>query len=212
MATGERTFQGTTTAVIFDAILNREPAAPMELNANVPLELERIIGRALEKDRRLRYQTAAELHADLERVRSERTASSASRPAVPAAAAAHSGSRWPSATAVTAVASAAPMAPAIVVAAGPAPRVTSLKLSHAALIATVSALIVAGGAFLVLGMRSRQQTETADNTASRIPQEIAALAVVAPVVPAAASSAAVICGTDGSQTGTCASSGFDVNG
>ena len=201
MATGERTFQGTTTAVIFDAILNREPPAPMELNANVPLELERIIGKALEKDRRLRYQTAAELRADLERVRSERTVSSASRPAVPAAAAAPSGSRWPSATAVTAVASAAPMAPATVVAPGPAPRVASLKLSHAALIATVSALLVAGGAFLVLGMRSRQQTETAGNAASRAPQEIqaasatravnpvATVTVAAPVVPAAASSA-----------------------
>lgn len=94
------------------------------------------------------------------------------------------------------------MAPGVVVAPGGAPRVASLKLTHAALIATVSALIVAGGAFLVLGMRSRQQTETAGNAASRTAQEIqavratpavdpvATLAVAAPVVPAAASSAA----------------------
>src|SRR5688572_16303583 len=57
MATGERSFQGSTTAVVFDSILNREPRAPIELNANVPVELERIIARALEKDRHNRYQT-----------------------------------------------------------------------------------------------------------------------------------------------------------
>jgi tetratricopeptide (TPR) repeat protein/predicted Ser/Thr protein kinase len=206
MATGERPFQGTTTAVIFDAILNREPAAPMELNANVPLELERIIGKALDKDRRLRYQTAAELRADLERIRGERTASSASRRAVPAAAAAQSGSRWPSATSVTAVASAAPLAAttsaaADVVAAGAAPRTASIKLTHAALIATVSAVIVAAGGFLVPAVWSRQQTETSGAPAPSARREIqtagaapvvdpvATPPTVAPVVPAAAPSA-----------------------
>jgi len=191
MATGERPFQGTTTAVIFDAILNREPAAPMELNANVPLELERIIGKALDKDRRLRYQTAAELRADLERVRGERTASSASRRAVPAAAAAPSGSRWPSATAVTAaVAAAAPMAATTSAAAGvvtpnAAPRGGTLTLTHAALIATVSAVIVAAGGFLIPAVWSRQQTETPATPAPTAPLEIQTAAAAPPVDPVA---------------------------
>ena len=66
------TFQGSTTAVIFDAILNREPTPPIELNANVPNELQRIIGLAIEKDRERRYQTAAAMREDLERIRNER--------------------------------------------------------------------------------------------------------------------------------------------
>ena len=53
MATGQRTFQGNTTATVFDALLNREPRAPIELNANVPPALERLIARALEKDRQV---------------------------------------------------------------------------------------------------------------------------------------------------------------
>ena len=81
MATGERSFLGGTTAVIYDAILNRDPQAPRELNANVPEELERIIGKALEKNRSTRYQTAAELRADLEALKRERDLrSSGSRP------------------------------------------------------------------------------------------------------------------------------------
>src|SRR5688572_18441703 len=87
MATGERTFQGSTTALIFDAILNREPTPPVELNANVPNELQRIIGSAIEKDRDLRYQTIAAMRGDLEKVKSERATSQPS--ANPA-----SGSRW----------------------------------------------------------------------------------------------------------------------
>lgn len=96
MATGERTFPGSTTAVIFDAILNREPIPPVELNANVSGELQRIIGSAIEKDRELRYQTASALRNDIQRIRDER----ASRAAISRAASqtgvspASSGSRW----------------------------------------------------------------------------------------------------------------------
>ena len=72
MATGRQTFQGSTVAVVFDAILNRQPPAPIELNATVPVGLERIIGRALEKDREFRYQSAAAMRDELEAVLRER--------------------------------------------------------------------------------------------------------------------------------------------
>jgi serine/threonine protein kinase len=69
MCTGEVAFGGSTSAVIFEAILNRIPTPPPQLNPNLPSDLNRIIGRALEKDRELRYQTASEIRAELKRLK-----------------------------------------------------------------------------------------------------------------------------------------------
>jgi eukaryotic-like serine/threonine-protein kinase len=71
MATGRPPFVGGTTAVIFEAILNRPPVQPATLNANIPDKLSEIIEKALEKDRDLRYQVASEIRADLRRLKRE---------------------------------------------------------------------------------------------------------------------------------------------
>ncbi|HUE04312.1 MAG TPA: protein kinase [Bryobacteraceae bacterium] len=69
MATGKLPFLGESSGMVFDGILNRDPVPPVRLNPGVPAELERIIGKCLEKDRNLRYQHASEIGADLQRLK-----------------------------------------------------------------------------------------------------------------------------------------------
>jgi eukaryotic-like serine/threonine-protein kinase len=76
MCTGTVAFGGSTSAVIFEAILNRVPTPPPQLNPALPPDLNRIIGRALEKDRELRYQTASEIRAELKGLKRDLDSSS----------------------------------------------------------------------------------------------------------------------------------------
>ena len=88
MATGTLPFQGNTSAVVFEAILNREPPPATQVNPMLPAELNRILSKALEKDRTLRYQTATDLKTDILRLKrdidsgSRRAVESGSSPAV----------------------------------------------------------------------------------------------------------------------------------
>jgi eukaryotic-like serine/threonine-protein kinase len=92
MATGALPFRGETSGLVFDAILNRDPAPPVRLNPDLPSKLGEIIGKALEKDRNLRYQHASEIRTDLQRLK--RDAASARVPLPQPATPSKKWSRW----------------------------------------------------------------------------------------------------------------------
>ena len=143
MATGKQAFPGATSAAVFDSILNRTPVSPETLNSKIPPKLDQILSKALEKDRRLRYQTASDLRVDLQRLKREMEAQpvtgSGRQAATVATPAGDSGSRE-AAAATSAATTATTVA---------APRDSAGKkyLAVAAGVAVVAALI-AGAYFL----------------------------------------------------------------
>jgi serine/threonine protein kinase len=111
MVTGQQAFAGTTSAAVFDAILHSAPPSAAQVNPAIPAELDRTIGKLLEKDADLRYQTASDLRADLKRLRRDTTsghsrkvsARSATSYATPTAAPAKKSAPWIAVSAVLAV-------------------------------------------------------------------------------------------------------------
>jgi eukaryotic-like serine/threonine-protein kinase len=85
MATGRQAFTGNTSGVIFAAILEREPTPPTRLNPDLPLKLEEVIDKALEKDPRMRYQHAADMRADLQRLKRDTDSGRSGRASLAAA-------------------------------------------------------------------------------------------------------------------------------
>ncbi|HZR57321.1 MAG TPA: protein kinase [Terriglobales bacterium] len=85
MATGRPPFSGNTSAVIFHAILDRDPVPALQINPDLPLKLQEIISKALEKDRDLRYQSAADLRGDLKRLKRDTESGRKSSQVLPAA-------------------------------------------------------------------------------------------------------------------------------
>ena len=106
MATGVQPFRGDTSALIAEAILNRAPVAPVRLNPDVPPKLEEIITKALEKDKKLRYQSAADIRTDLQRLKRDSESSASSLLLEATSRPAGRKKRWPlySAAAIVAVA------------------------------------------------------------------------------------------------------------
>jgi eukaryotic-like serine/threonine-protein kinase len=179
MGTATVPFRGDTSAVIFESILNRAPASPVRLNPDLPAELERIINRALEKDRELRYQHASEMRAELQRLKRDTDSSRrviaavedshhsgvSVAPAPPPAGTPGSGSgpRAPSSASVAAVPVSGPVpaisTPAVAVAvSGVTPTAPARKrwLIPAAVVVIIAVLSV--GAFFFLHRRSSALT------------------------------------------------------
>jgi serine/threonine protein kinase/outer membrane protein assembly factor BamD (BamD/ComL family) len=197
MATGRQAFQGNTTAVVFDAILNRMPPPATSVNPEVPPELERIIDKAIEKDRDLRYQTAADIRSDLQRLKRARESGSAAYAAAQSASHTPAGSSSSRAVAgafastpgvQAASASPAPAAtPAAQPAGAPAPAAKKSNAGMMAGLGVLALLVLGGGGFVAW-----RQMHSADATATVTAPEPAPLPASQPAAAAPATAAPVV--------------------
>jgi len=191
MATGKHPFGGTTSAVVFDKLLNYVPAAAISLNHELPPEFESILSKALEKDRELRYQSAADLRADLRRL--QRGSSSSRIAAVPASLkSSYSGMKR------------ADFAPAVAVTAAVAPKSTSaarspiarrgLRLSQPVRLAGlgIAVIILAFGVFRHFHRAPEAAAVAATPAQTARPAATAAAAPVPAAAPVAKPSAAIL--------------------
>ena len=145
MTTGRQAFGGSTSALLFDAILNRPPVPPLRVNPELPPELERIILKALEKDPRLRYQTAADLEADLRRLKRD---SDSGRSAAVSAATAVAPSEGPPPTSAA--------APALGTGSGVLRSASRVLAAKPARFAAVGVVVLVAAAAILLHFRGAQ--------------------------------------------------------
>ncbi|HET9193815.1 MAG TPA: protein kinase [Vicinamibacterales bacterium] len=201
MATGRRAFGGTTTAVVFDGILNRMPPPALQVNPDLPPELDRIIGKAVEKERELRYQTAVDLAADLQRLR--RDSSSTRVPVAQSSSTATPVYAPASSTGIAAAQMASGMSPAAAasqpVSSATVPAATTSRLTKGLMIAATFVIVVLVAMVAYMSGRMQQlgvpvPSQADAPAAAPAPAPPAA----APETPAAAGAAAPSSATPGS--------------